>query len=357
MTEPTNVSTPRTREWRQRQRSCGLVQVNTWVPREYAQPLRKIFNMLGDPDWRGSALRSVVAHWLWRRRPVASRLLGNDGYTIEIDAPEVDDGRELIPIGGRISSPHTFVELTPREAADLKRDLQEAVAQVASNFITGRDLDKNLRDRTGVLLLDVAPHHTGQRPSDLKVYDVDRPESTAQFEAREAAVMSSIFDTPDKVAIEEIDDGLYELCYEGGTGMPSRALLFFGKPGELDRTIDGIIALIGLPGRGTPPALVFAQLTKAVRKNLLADIGDAPMRYLDVEPDEFSVKGALRVSEVKSDKDLTALEWVSNPEISEALKGAFLKSLTLYREWRERGRLKLEDAEALASLGDGGAPA
>jgi hypothetical protein len=362
MTEPTSVSTPRTKAWRKRQgtRPGGLVQVNTWVPRAYAQVLRKIFARLGDPDWHGSALRGVVAHWPYRRRPVASRMLGG-GYVIEIDAPQIDDGRELIPIGGRIfgNGPQTFVELTPSEAAELKKDLEKAVAQVAHEFIMSHDLDRNLRDCTGVLLPEAAPHHAGFRPSNLRVFNVDRPESTAQFEAREAVVASDIFKTNEEVVLEEVSSGLYELCYLGETGMPSRSLLFVGKRGEADRTIDddgGVIALIGLPFRGTPPTLVFAQVVKAVLKKLPADIGGAPLRYLDVEPDEFSVAGGLRISEVMADKELVTLEWVPNPKIPFSLNHALRASLDHYRGWRERGRFKAEDAEALGSIEDGGSP-
>jgi hypothetical protein len=360
MTKTPNNSAARTREWRARRRGHpgGLVQVISWVPRDYVGPLRKIFGLLADPDWRGMAFRRAVAHWLYRRRPVLFRASG-DGYSIEIDAPEIDDDRELIPIGGRVFGiDHTFVELTPHEAHDLNKKVQKAIGQVAQDFIASRGLDKNLRDRTGVLPAEVAPHHTGYRPSDMKVYDVDRPDSDAQFEAREAVVASEICATHEGVAIDAISDGLYEMRHTGGAGIPSRALLLVGKPGELGRTIDhagGLIALIGLPCGGTPPTLVFAHLAKAVRENLLADIGDAPMRYLDVEPDEFSAAGALRISEVKPGRDRATLEWVPNPKIPFALNRGLRAALEDYRAWRGRGRLSVEDDEALTSLPEPGA--
>jgi hypothetical protein len=335
-----------------------MVQVISWVPRDYVGPLRKIFDSLADPDWRGMAFRRAVAHWLYRRRPVLFRMTGN-GYSIEIDAPEIDDGRELIPIGGRVFGiDHTFVELTPHEADDLNKEVQKAVALVAQRFIASRDLDKNLRDRTGVLRAEVAPHHAGYRPSDLRVYDVDRPDSDPQFEARDSVVASEVFETCEGVAIDAISDGLYEVRYTGGAGIPSRALLFVGKPGELGRTIDhaGLIALIGLPrGGGTPPTLAFPRLAKAVRENLLTDIGDAAVRYLDVEPDEFSAAGALRVSEVKPGRDPAALEWVPNPKIPFALNHSLRAAFEDYRAWRGRGRLSAEDDEALALIADRGA--
>ena len=102
--------------------------------------------------------------------------------------------------------------------------------------------------------------------------------------------------------------------------------------------------------------MVFSHLVKAVQEKLLAYAGDAPMRYLDVEPDEFSTAGALRVSEVKQGRDPAALEWVLNPKISLSLNQALRAALKDYRAWRDRGRLAVEDDEALTLSADPGAP-
>lgn len=359
MTNPPAGSAARTRDWRarQRQRPGGLTQVITWVPTEYATQLRKIFGLLGDPDWRGIAYRSVVAPWLYRRRPATFRGAGN-GYTIEIDAPELDNGRALLPIGGRIfGADHSFVELTPREAGELNKDLQAAIAAVAQDFLARHGLEKHLRDRTGVLLPDIAPHHAGYRPPDMDVYDVDRPDSEKQYAAREAATAAEVCGSLEALAIEEVAEGIYELRYLGGSGMPSRGLLVIGIKGDHNRTIDeqsSLIALIGLPGGGTPPTLVYADLAKMVREKLLAG-HDAPVRYLDVEPNEFSPSAALRMSEVKpGDDDPGTLQWLPNPKIPLALNQGLRAALEDYRAWRRRGRLSVADDEVLGSLGDGG---
>ena len=359
MTKPPAGSAARTRDWRarKRQRPGGLVQVITWVPSEYAANLRKVFALLGDADWRGAAYRSVVAPWLYRRRPVVSRGTGH-GYAIEIDAPEIDNGREAIPIGGRIwGADHTFVELTPLEADELNKNLQAAIAEVARDFLARHGLEKHLRDRIGVLLPEIAPHHAGYRPPDMEVYDVDRPESDQQYVVREAAMVAEICGSQEPAAIEAVSEGIYELRYLGASGMPSRALLMIGMKGDHGRTIDkqsSLIALIGLPGGGTPPTLVFADLLKMVREKILAG-HDAPLRYLDVEPNEFSPSRALRISEVKpGDDDPDTLQWLPNPKISLALNQSLRSALEDYRAWRRRGRLSVEEDEALESLGDGG---
>jgi hypothetical protein len=331
--------------------------VITWVPTEYATQLRKIFGLLGDPDWRGIAYRSVVAPWLYRRRPAMFRGAG-DGYTVEVDAPEIDNGRELLPIGGRIfGANRSFVELSPAEAGELNKDLQAAIAAVARDFLARHGLEKHLRDRTGVLLPDIAPHHAGYRPPDMDVYDVDRPETDQQYAMREAAAAAEICGSLEAVAIEEVAEGIHELRYLGGSGMPSRALLVIGITGDFGHTMDdrsSLIALIGLPGGGTPPTLVFADLAKAVREKLLAG-HDAPLRYLDVEPNEFSPSAALRMSEVKpGDDGPRTLQWLPNPKIPLALNQSLRAALEDYRAWRRRGRLNVADDAALGSLGDGG---
>jgi hypothetical protein len=359
MTKPPAGSAARTRDWRARRRQHpgGLTQVITWVPSEYAAQLRKIFALLGDPDWRGIAYRSVVAPWLHRRRPGMFRGAG-DGYAIEIDAPEIDKGRELIPIGGRIfGADRSFVELNPVEADELNKNLQAAIAGVARDFLARHGLEKHVRDRTGVLLPDIAPHHAGYRPPDMEVYDVDRPENEQQYVVREATVVAETCGSQEPIAIDTVSEGIYELRYLGGGGMPSRALLVIGIKGDHGRTIDdqsSLITLIGLPGGGTPPTLVFADLVKTVREKFLAG-HDAPLRYLDVEPNEFSPSAALRMSEVKpGDGDFSTLQWLPNPKISLGLNYGLRAALEDYRAWRRRGRLSEADVEALGSLGDGG---
>jgi hypothetical protein len=240
---------------------------------------------------------------------------------------------------------------TPDEALALNKELQRAIGQITRDFLTAHNLDKTLRDFTGVLPPEVAPHHAGYRPPDLQRYDVDRPESDAQFIVREAALASEIFDTHERVKITSVAHGLYELSYPGGAGVPSRCLAFIGAPGEPDRTVDNswVVALIGLPRGGTPPTLVFGSLTDAVRKALLADTAAASLRLLDIEPDEFSPTAALRIAEVLPGNEHGSFEWVPDPRLPFVLQRSLREALQIYGAWRRR--LSVEDEEALAALG------
>jgi hypothetical protein len=346
----------RNREWRARRRQDpgGLTQIITWVPRDYAEPLRKIFQLLGDPDWRGRAYRDAVAFWLYRRRPAPARIIG-DAYTIEIDNPRIDNGRETIPIGGRVFGPDgTLVELTPDEAGVLSSELRRITDETAQKFLSSRNLDHTLRDFTGVLPAEVAPHHAGYRPPNLTRYDVDRPESDEQFQARDAAVVAEITAIPARVEVATVvAPKLYELSYAGSAGVPSRCLAYIGEPGELDRTNNSwLIALIGLPQDGTPPTLVFDRLADTVRKTLVT-AGEARLRFFDIEPDQFSPAAGLRIAEVKpGSDDPNALTWEPNPQLSIGFNRSLREALQTYGNWRRRPRLTLEEAEAVASFDD-----
>jgi len=352
----------RNREWRARRRQDpgGLTQIITWVPRDYAEPLRKIFQLLGDPDWRGRAYRNAVAHWLYRRRPASSRMTG-DVYQAEIDSPGIDNGREIIPIGGRVFGPEgTFVELTPDEAGVLSSELRRITDETAQKFLSSRNLDHTLRDFTGVVRAEVAAHHAGHRPPKITRYDVDRPDSDEQFKARDAAVVAEITNVPERVDVTTVAPRLYELSYAGDAGVPSRCLAYIGEPGELDRTDNScLVALIGLPQDGTPPTLVFDRLVDEVRKTLVT-AGEARLRFFDIEPDEFSPAAGLRIAEVKPGSgDQGAFTWVPNPSLSVAFNRNLREALQTYGDWRRRGRLPPltpEEEDALPSLVDNGEP-
>lgn len=346
----------RNREWRARRRQDpgGLTQIITWVPRDYSEPLRKIFQLLGDPDWRGRAYRDAVAHWLYRRRPAPSRMTG-DVYKTEIDSPLIDNGHKIIPIGGRVFGPEgTFVELTPDEAGILGNELKRVIDETAQKFLSSRNLDHTLRDFTGVLPAEVATWHAGYRPPKITRFDVDRPESDEQFQARDAAVVAEITAIPVRVEVATVvAPKLYELSYVGSAGVPSRCLAYIGEPGELDRTNNSLlIALIGLPQDGTPPTLVFDRLADTVRKTLVP-AGEAPLRFFDIEPDEFSPAAGLRIAEVKpGSDDQNALTWEPNPQLSIGFNRSLREAIKIYGDWR--GRLTPEDEEALASFVDNG---
>lgn len=352
-------SAARNREWRARRRQDpgGLTQVITWVPRDYAEPLRKIFQLLGDPDWRGRAYRDAVAFWLYRRRPAPARMIG-DSYQVEIDNPQLDNGRETIPIGGRVFGPDgTFVELTPDEASVLSNELRRVTDETTQKFLSSRSLDHTLRDFTGVLPAEAAPHHHfGYRPPKLTRYEVDRPESDEQFQARDCAVIAEITAVPARVEITSVAPKLYELSYAGSAGVPGRCLAYIGEPGELDRDNSLVVALIGLQQDGTPPTLVFDRLVEEIRKTLIT-ARDAPLRFFDIEPDQFSPTGGLRIAEVKPGSgDQAAFTWEPNPRLSVAFNRSLREAIQAYRGWRRRGRLTIEDDEAVASLGAGEEP-
>ena len=135
--------------------------------------------------------------------------------------------------------------------------------------------------------------------------------------------------------------------------MPSRCLAYIGEPGELDRTNNSwLIALIGLPQDGTPPTLVFDRLADTVRKTLVR-AGEGPLRFFDIEPDQFSPAAGLRIAEVKpGSDDPNVLTWEPNPQLSISFNRSLRESLQTYGDWRRRPRLTLEEHEAVTSVGD-----
>jgi hypothetical protein len=346
----------RTRSWRERKRQQpgGLTQVITWVPQEYAVPLRHIFTKLGDPDWPGAMYRRAVAHWAHRRRPAPMRMPGNE-YSVEIDGPEIDDDAQRVPAGGRVFGPDgTLIELTPYEASELDRNLREAIDQAAHTFLTSRGKQERLDDFTGVLSNDALITHARVLPADL--YE-SRPESDEQFAASEAMRFAQVFDTREQVRIVEVAAGLLEIVFPGTAGLPSRCLAFLGMADDFQRGLKdrNVLALIGVPrAGGTPPTLAFARLVKVIKEHASLHDIRAELCLLDVEPDQFSVTTSVRIAEVVQDKDdPERLAWRADPRLTFELQRNLREALQVYEEWRRSGRLSAEERDALESLAGG----
>ena len=219
------------KKWRmaQKQRSGGMSNLSVWVTKADRDYLRRIFDMLANPE-TGAPYRTLVSSWVNRRRPVASVAQGFS-YRIEIDAPHVGHSGFYWPIGGRIVGPfETWIELTPEDADEADRVCQKAIDTALEDHLREKGLLGKVVDRVGVACEpDFAQPGYPQGTDNIVI----RPQTDEEFQENEDEIKRHLYRLADaRVAKLEAPHGSenleHILEFSSYNGIMSRCHLFTG---------------------------------------------------------------------------------------------------------------------------------
>ncbi len=280
--------------WREKFRRRGLTQISTWVPREIADDLQRIFARIGAQSLDGDSLRGLLGWLSTRRRAVAQRFDGHY-FRLEIDDPGLRFGTCTAPIGGRIvGEGRTLIELDPFEARALQESCQSAIMSILVAWLEEQNLNKKIRDDTGVIeKLEFVLDNTHDFP---KLYK-NRPNSIQDFEKNEAKIAQEFQQRAFyNGAIPPDDPSIYH--YIGFHGTPSRCHLVHG-------TFDGKICVgfIHIKSGGTSPTNMIENLCKDFYTKKLNDISMNEIQWYDIWPSHHSLTDKLQISRVIFEKN------------------------------------------------------
>lgn len=109
----------------------GNVTLNVRTDARTAQTVRPLIEKLIADDRDGETYRCAIAHWHHAKRPPLKRYLG-DVSLCQIDGPLQDAPADyphsmFLPIGGLIETPGATVHLSPFEADEIQRRIQQAI--------------------------------------------------------------------------------------------------------------------------------------------------------------------------------------------------------------------------------------
>lgn len=281
-------------DWREKFRRRGLTQISTWVPREAADDLQKIFTRIGAQTLEGDSLRGILG-WLSNRRRAVSQRFDGNYFRLEIDDPQLRFGTCTAPIGGRIvGEGRTLIELDPFEARALRDSCESTIMSILVSWLEEKNLNKKIRDNTGVIehlqfILD--------NNHDFSKLDQNRPVSFQDFEKNEAKIIQefqqrAFYDG----AIPPDDPSIHH--YIGFHGTPSRCHFVHGSfSGKL------CVGFIHIKSGGTSPTNMIETLCKDFySKNLTGKPMDE-IHWYDIWPSHYSLTNKLQINRVVFEKN------------------------------------------------------
>jgi hypothetical protein len=262
------------RLWRSKkmsQEAGRQTQVCVWAPEEDAELIREMCVRIAEPSERGRALRSTLQPQLDRRRTTAA-VWSAFAWQAEIDYPLAGPWWFKRNIGGRVIGPDgTHIELSPKQANELKDRLSHACARIIEHWVEEEKLNGAVRDHAGVLM--VPPAVRADRDCDVR-----RPTNDAEFAANEARLARSIYDA----AIASRKPTIVEpsiIEYEGAWGFPSFCQIAHRKhEGRVQ------FALIHMPNGGTSPTNMVASLATFMRQSFYSRVDPGLIDWFDVIP-------------------------------------------------------------------------
>ena len=268
----------RMRLWRSKKMygESGLqVQITVWTPEKDAELSRELCTRIAEPTERGSSLRSVLRNQLNRRRTVYERWSGGSEWKAEVDGPFVGRYWFLRPIGGRVLGPDgTHVELSPAQADELSKHMEQVCRKELSDWVKQRKLLGVRLDDTGVVL---KPHRY-REAGDENTAPSGRPEDDEAFAANEARIARiALQEAMDRRKPPFQDASIVE--FEGLHGFPSYCQIAHRRHGDRVQ-----FALIHMTYGGTSVTNMVEELATLMRQRFYPGVDPGLIDWFDVEP-------------------------------------------------------------------------
>jgi hypothetical protein len=251
-----------------------LIQICVWAPERSAELVRELCTLVAAPGERGENLRSALFHELKRRRTLCRQWAGI-WWKAEVDYPFVGPWWFMRHIGGRILGPNdAHIELSPEEAEDLKKHLQDACDREIKAWAQQRKFRPGLvRDDTGVLL---APGYEEDRNT------AQRPADDAAFAAHEARIARTVLDAAVASRKPPVKDPSV-IEYESYSNFPSFCQIAHRRhatpAGERVQ-----FALIHMPHGGVSPTNMIESLATHLRQQFYPKVDPGKIDWFDVVP-------------------------------------------------------------------------